>query len=230
MHRSRAATGLGLLAAFCLPILCGARAWAGRLDVVLDAQGRAVADAVVSLHSPQAAAAVKPAPAVVDQRDTQFQPLVSVVHVGSRVQFPNSDNVRHQVYSFSPAKRFQLPLYSGSRAAPVTFETPGVVELGCNIHDWMIAYVVVLDTPYHAISTDTGRVAIEAPPGRYRLRVWHPHLRPGTAPPEQDVELSAAPLARRISLPLDAPAPRQGPSDDKLRALQDRFRKLKRDK
>lgn len=230
MHRTGSGNALGALAIICLSVLCGSRAWAGRVDVALQAQGKPIADAVVSLHSPQAAAAVKPAPAVIDQRDTQFQPLVSVIHTGSRVQFPNSDNVRHQVYSFSPAKRFELPLYSGQAAAPVVFETPGVVELGCNIHDWMIAYVVVVDTPYHAISTASGQVAIEAPPGRYRLRIWHPHLPSASAPVEQDITVGAEPLVRRIDLPLQTPAARKGPSDDKLRALQDRFRKLKRDK
>lgn len=216
--------------ALCLCVFAGGHAQAGSLAVVLDAGGGNVADAVVSLHSPQAATVARPAGAVIDQRDTQFQPRVSVVHVGSRVEFPNSDNVRHQVYSFSPAKRFQLPLYSGKAAAPVTFDTPGVVELGCNIHDWMIAYIVVLDSPYHAIADAGGRVRLEAPPGRYRLRAWHPHLVRGAPVVEQDVVVPAGAGEVRVSLPLQAQAPRQGPGDEKLRELQERFRKLKRER
>lgn len=217
----------GLLLAAC--VLPGAYAQAGSLTVTVDANGADVADAVVSLHAANTAAMVRPTDATVDQRDTQFQPRVSVIHAGSQVRFPNSDNVRHQVYSFSPAKRFQLPLYSGKSAPPVRFDTPGVVELGCNIHDWMIAYLVVLDSPYHAIARSDGKVVLDAPAGRYRMRVWHPHLMVGMPAVEQDVVVTADAVSVRVSLPLQAQAPRKGPSDDKLKALQERFRKLKRE-
>ena len=184
MHRSR---GNGLasntgsvrdaswIAALCLSAsLLAGNAHAGRLQVVVTGQGAPAADAVVSLHSPAAVAATRAGRATIDQRASQFVPRVTVVTVGTPVVFPNSDNVRHQVYSFSPAKRFELPLYSGKPAAPVVFATPGVVELGCNIHDWMLAYVVVVDTPYFAMANAQGRVGIDAPAGTYTLRVWHP--------------------------------------------------------
>ena len=201
---------------------------AGELDLLVSGDGVPVANAVASLHSPEAAAALKPAPAVIDQRDTQFTPLVSVVHVGSQIRFPNSDNVRHQVYSFSPAKRFQLPLYSGKPASPVLFDTPGVVELGCNIHDWMVAYVVVVDTPYHAITDKLGRASLSAPPGRYRLRVWHPDLEAGSPPWEGEVVIGEQASSRKVDLRMGVRIAPQQPGDDKLRALQEKFRALKK--
>lgn len=209
--------------------LASASAWAGRLEASVTLDGKGIGDAVVSLHSPAAVQATHPEPAVIDQRDTQFVPRISVIPVGSRVSFPNSDNVRHQVYSFSPAKRFQLPLYSGRAAAPVTFDTPGVVELGCNIHDWMVAYVVILDTPYHAISTPAGKAVVQAPAGRYLMRVWHPHQRGGRVF-EREVEIGQGVTHADVALALSAPVAPAAPSDDKVRQLQERFRKLKRGK
>ena len=204
-------------------------AQAANLTVVVNAQGKPASEAVVSLHSSTAAAATRPGRGVVDQRNTQFVPRVSVVTVGTPVSFPNSDNVRHQVYSFSPAKRFELPLYSGKPAAPVVFATPGVVELGCNIHDWMLAYVVVVDTPYHAITDARGQARIEAPAGNYTLRVWHPGLAGGKVH-EERVFLSSTPLDKVVGLSLVAKAEAPAPADDKLRALQEKFRKLKEKK
>lgn len=202
---------------------------AANLQVTVNGQGKPAADAVVSLHSSAAAAATRPGRGTVDQRDTQFVPRVSVVTVGTPVSFPNSDNVRHQVYSFSPAKRFELPLYAGKPAAPVVFGTPGVVELGCNIHDWMLAYVVVVDTPYYMITDARGQGRIEAPVGTYTLRVWHPGLK-GGKPYEETVVLSAASLERTVALSLVATPAAPAPADDKLRALQEKFRKLKEKK
>jgi plastocyanin len=114
---------------------------------------------------------------VVDQIDKEFVPLVMPVYVNSLVYFPNKDNIRHQVYSFSPAKKFELPLYAGSTAPPVLFDKPGVVVLGCNIHDWMIGYIYVSDTPYFAKSEHDGKALIrDLPAGEYLVKVWHPQL------------------------------------------------------
>src|SRR5207244_3930054 len=99
------------------------------------------------------------------------------VLVGSPVSFPNRDDVRHHVYSFSPAKRFDLPLYVGTPAKPVVFDTPGVVIIGCNIHDWMVGYIYVSESPYFATTDADGRADLTGlPPGRYTARVWHPQL------------------------------------------------------
>ena len=142
-----------------------------------DAQGKPVADAVVvavpvdgSMRLP-----TKPHDNVVDQVDKQFSPKVQAVLVGTPVTFPNNDNVRHQVYSFSPAKRFELPLYAGVPAQPVVFDKPGVVVLGCNIHDWMVGYVYVSESPYFAKTGNDGKALLaDLPPRAYVVRVWHP--------------------------------------------------------
>jgi hypothetical protein len=99
---------------------------------------------------------------------------VLVVPVRSTVQFPNSDAVSHQVYSFSSARRFQLPLYRGKPYPPVTFDQPGVVTLGCNIHDNMLAYIVVTAAPFFGRTGADGSFRADGvPPGRYRVLVWH---------------------------------------------------------
>jgi plastocyanin len=113
---------------------------------------------------------------VIDQVDKEFVPYVTAVYVGTRVNFPNSDRIRHHVYSFSPAKTFEIPLYKGMPEELVDFDRPGEVVLGCNIHDWMKAYVYVVDTPYFAVTDGAGQAAIELPAGNYRVEVWHPRL------------------------------------------------------
>src|SRR5690349_21264364 len=144
-----------------------------------DEQGRPVAEAVVVAVPSEGGVRVpaRPRDAVVDQVDQEFTPRVTAVAVGTSVRCPNHDNIRHQVYSFSPAKRFELPLYAGVPAAPVVFDKPGVVILGCNIHDWMIGYIYVSESPYFAKTGKDGTALIaELPPRAYDVRVWHPQL------------------------------------------------------
>lgn len=144
---------------------------------ITDAHGAAVEDAVVLATPVEGAGAPKAASGVVDQVDKTFVPYVSVIQAGTVVTFPNHDDVRHQVYSLSPAKSFELPLYAGTRAKPIVFDKPGVVTLGCNIHDWMIAYVYVADTPYFAKSGTDGKATIgNLRSGEYTVRVWHPRM------------------------------------------------------
>lgn len=161
--------------------LCGL-AQAGTLQVTVQDAGGPLRDAVASLHRLDAPAGAAPGNAEMDQRDLQFAPRVLAVTVGSEVRFPNRDRIRHQVYSFSPARTFDLPLYSGHQAAPVRFDTPGVVELGCNIHDGMIGYIVVLETPHHAVTGSDGVARFAVPAGDYRLEVWHERLATGVPP------------------------------------------------
>jgi len=128
---------------------------------------------------PKKSGDVTPAPsaAVIDQVKKEFVPLVSVVRTGTRVSFPNSDNIRHQVYSFSPAKTFTLKLYSGRSSEPVIFDKPGVVTLGCNIHDQMIAWLLVVDTSWYALPDTSGSATLKnLPAGDYDLYVWHPSM------------------------------------------------------
>jgi plastocyanin len=147
--------------------------------VVKDQRGKFVADAVVLAApvDPKNALHPKLAPDAVDQVDKQFLPYVKPIYVGSKVWFPNRDNIRHQVYSFSPAKKFELPLYAGSEAPPVLFDKPGVVVLGCNIHDWMIGYIYVSETPFFAKTDSAGTATLgDLPAGEYLLRIWHPGM------------------------------------------------------
>jgi plastocyanin len=118
-----------------------------------------------------------PVAAAMDQVDRAFAPDLLVIPVGSTVAFPNSDSVSHQIYSFSPAKRFQLPLYRGKPYPPVVFDQPGLVTLGCNIHDEMLAYVLVTDAPLYGPTDKKGSWSAEAPGGAYRISIWHPRIR-----------------------------------------------------
>jgi plastocyanin len=168
-------------AAIGMAMLIGARtAAADALHAsVKDQHGKPVADTVVSATplDPKNALRAKPPAVVIDQVDKQFVAYVTPIYVGSSVRFPNSDNVRHQVYSFSPAKRFDLPLYAGTDAPPVLFDKPGIVVLGCNIHDWMIGYIYVSETPFFAKTGSAGTMSLEdIPPGDYLVKIWHPRM------------------------------------------------------
>jgi plastocyanin len=167
-------------AALILILGCVMAAPAAQLRVLVkDQHGRPVADVVVLAvpDEPKSAAHAKTAPDIVDQIDKQFVPYVKPVLLGSRVRFPNSDHIRHQVYSFSPAKKFELPLYAGTDAPPIVFDTPGVVILGCNIHDWMIGYIYVSETPFFAKTETHGAASMDdMPPGGYSVRIWHPGM------------------------------------------------------
>jgi plastocyanin len=155
-----------------------------------DAHGAPVAEAVVYAVPETKRLASAPRPAVLDQKNRMFVPHVLPIQTGTAVTFPNSDNVRHQVYSFSSAKKFQLPLYAGTPAVPVVFDRPGVVAIGCNIHDQMSAFLVVVDTPYFAAMAG-GRAALSSlPEGKYDVRVWYTGMRNEPAP--QPVSLTAS--------------------------------------
>ncbi len=172
----------------------GLRLDAASLDVtVKDTKGAAVSDAVVYAQRNGASSGLVKKQAVVDQRDKQFVPYVTAVQVGTSIMFPNSDNIRHHVYSFSPAKKFELPLYSGVPAKPVVFDNVGFVTLGCNIHDWMIAYVAVLPTPHFQVTGSEGRAVVkDVPAGQYTVEVWQPSLKGTPEQFAQTVELSAS--------------------------------------
>lgn len=179
---SKASRGFGPVFAFFVQFSLShsCAALAGDLAALIkDQNNQPLADAVV-LMSPIDRGRIpsaKPGIEVVDQVDKEFVPYVKAIPVGSAVSFPNKDNIRHHVYSFSPAKKFELPLYAGTPAAPVVFDKPGVVTLGCNIHDWMIGFIYVADTPYFGKSAADGMVRTgNLPPGEYAVRVWHPRL------------------------------------------------------
>ena len=192
--------------AACVSLCLCAAAGAGELRVaVKDRKGKAVADAVILAvpADPRNALHAHPPVNAVDQVDKQFVPYVKAIFVGSTVRFPNSDNIRHQVYSFSPAKKFELPLYAGTNAPPVTFDKPGVVVLGCNIHDWMIGYVYVSETPFYAITGALGTATLsDMPPGEYTVRIWHPSMDRAEETTSRHVILAAEPASEEWQLSL----------------------------
>ena len=193
--------GLALLALLCCG---GARAGAVTVNVT-DAAGKPLPQAVVLIEPATGKLAVQPMPgAQVAQFKRQFVPRVSVVTVGTAVAFPNQDTVRHHVYSFSPTKNFELKLYAGVPAQPVVFDKPGIAVLGCNIHDQMAAWIVVVDTPFYALTGADGSAKVNAvTAGSYRLKVWHPGL-PGTSDGvSQAVTIGAASIEQTVRLAVD---------------------------
>lgn len=179
--------------------------------------GRGIGGTVVTLRSTDASRPVaRPTAGVMDQLDQKFVPSVLVVPVGSQVVFPNSDSVSHQVYSFSPARKFQLPLYRGKPYPPVLFDREGVVTLGCNIHDQMRAYVYVVEAQYFGRTDASGTLSItDVEAGEYRIEIWHPLSRVQRPVLEQVVSIPAggAKLTLRAALPLKLRSESQLPSN-----------------
>jgi plastocyanin len=179
-------------------------------------RGEPVRDAVVYAVPEGSAVQSLPPPdrVAIDQVDKEFVPYVTAVYVGTRVNFPNRDRIRHHVYSFSAAKSFEIPLYAGMPEELVAFDRPGEVVLGCNIHDWMKAYVYVVDTPFFAVTDGAGRAAIELPAGDYRVEIWHPRLEGEPAATARALQLRAGEKPRldftieekRVWSPRRAPA------------------------
>jgi plastocyanin len=154
-------------------------AWAGTIEVQANlVNHQPLVGAVITVHSDANHAVPAPVAAILDQINLTFVPDLVVVPVGSTVEFPNSDSVSHQIYSFSPTKRFQLPLYRGKPYPPTHFEQAGIVTLGCNIHDRMVGYIYVTDAQYFGRTDAHGLwSASNVPRGTYHVSVWHPLLR-----------------------------------------------------
>lgn len=168
--------------------------------------GKPLADAVIFLESAAARAALRPSSGLeVEQADRRFTHRVTVVPLGSEVRFPNRDKVRHHVYSFSPTKTFELKLYSGEPSNPVLFDKAGIAVLGCNIHDNMVAWVVVVETPYHGMADARGTVRLDnVPPGSYRMRSWHPGLPPGAPAADEALAVGAGGASASVKLPVNS--------------------------
>lgn len=199
-HARRRALWPALL---CLALAAPPVARAAGLTVnVSDAAGAPLVDAVALLERASGRAAVQPmADVQIAQAKRRFNPRVTLITTGTRVTFPNFDTVRHQVYSFSAIKTFELKLYAGGPGLPVVFDKPGVAVLGCNIHDSMVAWVVVADTPWAARSDATGRARIEGvPPGHYLLRLWHPGLTPNADPTAVAITIGTADVEHSAQL------------------------------
>lgn len=174
---------------------------------VADAGGRPLSDAVISAY-PAAGPRVPvriAGPYRVAQQGVQFQPGLLIVPVGATVGFPNLDRFRHQVYSFSATKRFELKLYGRDATHSVTFDKPGTVALGCNIHDAMRAFIRVVDTPFAAKSGADGMVLLSGlPAGTVRLKVWHPRLKGRANELELQVAVPPGGVRQTLSVPIRA--------------------------
>ena len=159
---------------------------------VLGQDGKPIANAVVFVQEP---AALQPAaassPAIMDQFNKTFVPEMLPIAVGTQVRFPNRDQIRHHVYSFSRPKRFELPLYKGEDAPPVLFDKPGVVKIGCNIHDWMSAIILVLPNEHFAVTREDGTFALPGlGAGTYTITAWHAQSRDKTEDVAQHITLA----------------------------------------
>lgn len=198
--------------ALAMVCCCGA---ANALSVlVLDPAGHGVADVVVVVK-PRAAAAARAAAdrphAQMDQRNREFVPHILVIEAGTWVDFPNNDTVSHQVYSFSPAKRFQLPLYKGAVHPPVLFDQPGVVTLGCNIHDNMLGYIFVADSPWFGMTDSEGRWANAGlPAGSYDVSIWSPRFREPAEGLRRTIDVSGAAAEKLTFRITRRPKPERG--------------------
>ncbi len=164
---------LSLLSLVLIPPSASAATMTGR---VVGADGQGIAGAVVFIQALPAGVQYPPRtqPAVMDQVHKTFVPEVLPVVVGSAVRFPNHDQIHHHVYSFSRTKSFELPLYKGEDAPPVLFDKVGVVKIGCNIHDWMAAVLLVVPTPFYAVTNDAGEFTLSGlPEGTLPVAAWH---------------------------------------------------------
>jgi plastocyanin len=201
-----------------------ANAYELSVTVTLEGNTEPVANAVVSVDSARPAT---PVSAEIYQKDRAFHPHVLVVPVGSSVDFPNRDNTQHHVYSFSPAKTFNIELYADRPAAPIVFDKPGIVELGCNIHDHMQGFVVVTDTAATGRTDASGKVTLsldslasEGSQDTVTLEIWHPRLQDNTRPVTREIERDSE--SAIVTLNLEPEPAAEGSLD----RLQQRFREL----
>jgi plastocyanin len=188
---------LGGLCALWLAACCPGPAFAAQLVMhVADANGHAVSDAVITLvpDGTQAPSAVLSAPVTryVDQRDETFIPYVQIFHPGDKVVFRNSDTTRHQVYSFSKIKKFELVLRPGESSPAMELGSTGIAAVGCNIHDDMVTYLFVTSVAHTTISNSNGVAQMgDLSPGEYTASIWHPQLHPGRPEPTRRVSISS---------------------------------------
>lgn len=180
---------------------CPAALAAGGIRVrILDRDGAPVPEVVVSalpLDAPQASPAVMPTVSM-NQHGLAFEPHILIVATGTAVEFPNEDDVRHHVYSFSPARQFNFSIDSGNSHEALQFDEPGIVTLGCNIHDEMLAYIVIVDTPNFATSGPDGVAELgDLVPGRYELAIWSSRVAQKNLPEPVELEVTDGEVSTR---------------------------------
>lgn len=190
-------------AALLLALVCiGTPQAATLLAIVIGPDGTPVPQVVVhALPANGEVPATPPKASQMAQVDREFVPFVQPVQMGAAVTFPNKDDIRHHVYSFSPAKTFELKLYSGTSAKPVVFDKPGPVALGCNIHDWMVGHLYVVEGPWFTKTGKDGKGSIDLPAGEHLVKVRHPWMKDEPAPVRIKAEAAGdLPTSFRIAL------------------------------
>ncbi len=210
---------LSLFSSLLLSLLFNNAALANSLTVqVLDIEGQPFEGAVVELQHPDFSRSENLPEAAMDQVNKQFAPYLLVVEQGSAVAFPNSDSIKHHVFSFSAAKRFQLKLYKDRPPEPLIFDKPGVVALGCNIHDWMVGYIYVAQSNQVQESNSQGEARFELGDKThsepYQLAVWHPRFKAQDAQRLTAVESSTKTLVFQLTKPLHPEIDNQGDEFD----------------
>ncbi len=213
-------------------LLTSAAASGAELEVEVTTAGQGLDGAIVVLFDATGAPIMVPERVatthVVDQINKQFAPRISVIATGDAISFPNSDDIRHHVYSFSPAKQFELPLYHGVPTEPVNFDQAGVVAMGCNIHDGMSAHVYVADSDVYAISANGRAGFADLQPGAYQALVWHPQQSRSSQGRRTPVTVKAGTANRTtVDIALETLASKSG---SELSPLELKFRQLRRDK
>jgi plastocyanin len=181
-------------AVWILALSLGAPAHAGTLRVsIVDEHGKPVEHvAVYALPTKAHAGAANGPNAIMDQAHNAFVPHILIVQTGTSVLFPNNDVVSHHVYSFSEPKQFELALYKGNAHPPIVFDRAGVVVLGCNIHDSMLGYVLVVDTPHFASTDAQGSISLDSlAADDYSIHVWTPRLRSNNLPAPRTIKVEA---------------------------------------
>lgn len=142
---------------------------------VIDQNNQPVINAVVAIPTSTRSSTASLPIAIMDQVNKQFKPRVLVIQQGQSVSFPNSDDIRHQVYSFSSINPFNIRLYKGSEEPPIPFNIAGIGVLGCNIHDSMVGYIYVAGSETAKVTDHDGKVQFDSPiPDS--VTVWHESL------------------------------------------------------
>jgi plastocyanin len=196
-------------AAALIGVVAGLSSYAASLQIELtDSHDRDAAGLGIVVDTSTAESApTKPPTAIIDQHHEQFVPRVSIVRRGTEVAFPNTDRVQHHVYSFSPAKQFELALYRGNEHPPVTFDQDGIVVLGCNIHDHMVGYVLVVDTSHFGFTDRNGRLTLDGLPNEsVKVTIWHPDLGVDYGAITRSIALTPGDNALRLQLQQSWPA------------------------
>lgn len=182
--------------------------------LVQDQNGRPIKNAVIEfIASDVLGLTTSPKTLVMDQVNKRFNPNVLVINKGDYVSFPNSDDIRHHVYSFSPVMPFELKLYSGKSKAPLQFNNAGISVLGCNIHDSMVGYIYIANSPYTILTNENGEAELNTSLAYKSINIWHPNL---STEMNQTLKIIREDLVSKegkrkkfmIKLIIDAPKPR----------------------